>query len=106
MDRLCSLNWFGQKAMVLVSGGNSESPEQKLGKFNNSLGGHMPILIEDILERGHPRDSEWEELVDELNGDPELWEVFAEDRLLDELIRSTDNKIIGELTRESVGLKT
>ena len=66
----------------------------------------MPILIEDILERGHPRDSEWEELVDELNGDPELWEVFAEDRLLDELIRSTENKIIGELTRESVGLKT
>jgi hypothetical protein len=66
----------------------------------------MPILIEDILEREHPRDSEWEELVDELNGDPELWEVFAEDRLLDELIRSTKNKIIGELTRESVGLKT
>ena len=66
----------------------------------------MPILIEDILERQHPRDSEWEELVDELNGDPELWEVFAEDRLLDELIRSTENKIIGELTRESVGLKT
>ncbi|MGB0140948.1 MAG: hypothetical protein ACPGCN_14545 [bacterium] len=66
----------------------------------------MPILIEDILEREHPRDSEWEELVDELNGDPELWEVFAEDRLLDELIRSTENKIIGELTRESVGLKT
>ena len=66
----------------------------------------MPILIEDILEREHPRDSEWEELVDELNGDPELWEVFAEDRLLDELIRSTENKIISELTRESVGLKT
>ena len=66
----------------------------------------MPILIEDILEWEHPRDSEWEELVDELNGDPELWEVFAEDRLLDELIRSTENKIIGELTRESVGLKT
>ena len=66
----------------------------------------MPILIEDILERGHPRDSEWEELVDEQNGDPELWEVIAEDRLLDELIRSTENKIIGELTRESVGLKT
>ena len=66
----------------------------------------MPILIEDILEREHPRDSEWEELVDELNGDPELWEVFAEDRLLDELIRSTKIKIIGELTRESVGLKT
>ena len=66
----------------------------------------MPILIEDILEREHPRDSEWEELVDELNGDQELWEVFAEDRLLDELIRSTENKIIGELTRESVGLKT
>ena len=66
----------------------------------------MPILIEDILEREHPRDSEWEELIDELHGDPELWEVFAEDRLLDELIRSTENKIIGELTRESVGLKT
>ena len=66
----------------------------------------MPILIEDILEREHQRDSEWEELIDELQGDPELWEVFAEDRLLDELIRSTENKIIGELTRESVGLKT
>ena len=26
----------------------------------------MPILIEDILEREHQRDSEWEELVDEL----------------------------------------
>jgi hypothetical protein len=66
----------------------------------------MPILIEEILEREHQRDSEWEELIDELQGDPELWEVFAEDRLLDELIRSTDNKIICELTRESVGLKT
>lgn len=66
----------------------------------------MPILIEDILEREHQRDSEWEELIDELQGDPELWEVFAEDRLLDELIRSTENKIIDELTRESVGLKT
>ena len=66
----------------------------------------MPILIEDILEREHPRDSEWEELIDELQGDPELWEVFAEDRLLDELIRSTENKIIGKLTRESAGLKT
>ena len=66
----------------------------------------MPILIEDILERKHQRDSEWEELIDELNGDPELWYVFAEDRRLDELIRSTENKIICELTRESVGLKT
>jgi hypothetical protein len=66
----------------------------------------MPILIEEILEREHQRDSEWEKLIDELQGDPELWEVFAEDRLLDELIRSTENKIIGELTRESVGLKT
>ena len=66
----------------------------------------MPILIEDILEREHLRDSEWEELIDELNGDPELWYVFAEDRRLDELIRSTENKIICELTRESVGLKT
>ena len=66
----------------------------------------MPILIEEILEREHQRDSEWKELIDELQGDPELWEVFAEDRLLDELIRSTDNKIICELTRESVGLKT
>ena len=66
----------------------------------------MPILIEEILEREHQRDSEWEELIDELQGDPELWEVFAEDRLLDELIRSTENKIIDELTRESVGLKT
>jgi len=66
----------------------------------------MPILIEEILEREHQRDSEWEELIDELQGDPELWEVFAEDRLLDELIRSTENKIIGKLTRESAGLKT
>ena len=66
----------------------------------------MPILIEEILEREHQRDSEWEELIDELQGDPELWEVFAEDQLLDELIRSTENKIIGELTRESAGLKT
>ena len=66
----------------------------------------MPILIEEILEREYQRDSEWEELIDELQGDPELWEVFAEDRLLDELIRSTENKIIDELTRESVGLKT
>ena len=66
----------------------------------------MPILIEEILEREHQRDSEQEELIDELQGDPELWEVFAEDRLLDELIRSTENKIIGELTRESAGLRT
>ena len=32
----------------------------------------MPILIEEILEREHQRDSEWEELIDELHGDPEL----------------------------------
>ena len=66
----------------------------------------MPILIEEILEREHQRDSEWEELIDELHRDPELWDVFAEDRIFDELIRSNENKIIGELTRESVGLKT
>ena len=66
----------------------------------------MPILIEEILEREHQRDSEWEELIDELHGDPELWDIFTEDRLLDELIRSTENKIIGELTCESIGLKT
>ena len=41
----------------------------------------MPILIEDILEREHQRDLEWEELVDELNGDPELWEVLVDDQL-------------------------
>jgi hypothetical protein len=39
----------------------------------------MPFLIEDILDRQHQRDSEWEELVDELNGDPELWEVLVDD---------------------------
>ncbi len=38
----------------------------------------MPFLIEDILDRQHQRDSEWEELVDELNGDPELWEVLVD----------------------------
>ena len=41
----------------------------------------MPFLIEDILEREHQRDLEWEELVDELNGDPELWEVLVDDQL-------------------------
>ncbi len=40
----------------------------------------MPFLIEDILDRQHQRDSEWEELVDELNGDPELWEVLVDDQ--------------------------
>ena len=80
MARLCSLNWLGQKAIVLVSVGNEESPEQKLGKFNNSLGGHMPILIEEILEREHQRDSEWEELIDGLHGDPELWEVYVDNQ--------------------------
>jgi len=39
----------------------------------------MPILIEEILEREHQRDSEWAELLDELNGDPELWEVYVDD---------------------------
>ena len=102
MARLCSLNWLGQKAIVLVSGGNKESPEQKLGKFNNSLGGHMPILIEEILEREHQRDSEWEELIDELHGDPELWEVYVDNQwipLTEEITRST--KAI-----ERVGLPT
>ena len=33
---------------------------QKLGKFNNSLGGHMPITMDEILEQEHQSDSEWE----------------------------------------------
>ena len=52
----------------------------------------MPILIEEILEQEHQRDSEWEELINELHGDPELWDIFAEDRLLDELTRATEEK--------------
>ena len=40
----------------------------------------MPTLIEEILEREHQRDSEWEELIDELHGDPELWEVYVDNQ--------------------------
>ena len=52
----------------------------------------MPILIEEILKQEHQRDSEWEELINELHGDPELWDIFAEDQLRDELTRSTEEK--------------
>jgi len=52
----------------------------------------MPILIEEILEREHQRDSEWEELIDELHGDSELWEVLVDDQwtpLTNEITRPT-----------------
>ena len=52
----------------------------------------MPILIEEILEREHQRDSEWEEVIDELHGDSELWEVLVDDQwtpLTNEITRPT-----------------
>ncbi len=58
----------------------------------------MPILIEDILEREHQCDLEWEELVDELNGDPELWEVLVDDQwapMTNEIMEPT--KAIGQV---------
>ncbi|MBT7205659.1 MAG: hypothetical protein HN867_19605, partial [Deltaproteobacteria bacterium] len=42
--------------------------------------------------REHQRDSEWEELIDELHGDPELWEVYVDNQwipLTEEITRST-----------------
>ena len=51
----------------------------------------MPITIDEILERDRLRvqESEWAELVEELQDDPELQVLFADDWLICEHSRST-----------------
>ena len=63
----------------------------------------MPITIDEILERDRLRvqESEWAELVEELQDDPELQELFADDWLICEYSGSTEYDIIDELIRET-----
>ena len=63
----------------------------------------MPITIDEILERDRLRvqESEWAELVEELQDDPELQELFADDWLVCEYSGSTEYNIIDELIRET-----
>ena len=63
----------------------------------------MPITIDEILERDRLRvqESEWAELVEELQDDPELQELFADDWLVREYSGSTEYNIIDELIRET-----
>ena len=63
----------------------------------------MPITIDEILERDRLRmqESEWAELVEELQNDPELQELFADDWLIHEHSGSTEYNIIDELIRET-----
>ena len=63
----------------------------------------MPITIDEILERDRLRvqESEWAELVEELQDDPELQELFADDWLICEHSGSTKYDIIDELIRET-----
>ncbi len=58
----------------------------------------MPITIDEILERDRLRvqESEWAELVEELQDDPELQELFADDWLICEHSGSTKFDIIDE----------
>ena len=68
----------------------------------------MPITIDEILERDRLRvqESEWAELVEELQDDPELQELFADDWLICEYSGSTEYDIIDELIRETDELTT
>ena len=68
----------------------------------------MPITIDEILERDRLRvqESEWAELVEELQDDPELQELFADDWLICERSVSTRYDIIDELIRETDELTT
>ena len=68
----------------------------------------MPITIDEILERDRLRvqESEWAELVEELQDDPELRELFADDWLICEHSVSTEYDIIDELIRETDELTT
>ena len=63
----------------------------------------MLITIDEILERDRLRvqESEWAELVEELQDDPELQELFADDWLIYEHSGSTEYDIIDELIRET-----
>ena len=63
----------------------------------------MPITIDEILERDRLRvqESEWAELVEELQDDPELQELFTDDWLTCEHSGSTEYDIIDELIRET-----
>ena len=62
----------------------------------------MPITIDEILERDRLRvqESEWAELVEELQDDPELQELFADDWLVCAYYGSIEYNIIDELIRE------
>ncbi|MEL0046777.1 MAG: hypothetical protein VW995_18585 [Deltaproteobacteria bacterium] len=64
----------------------------------------MPILIEEILEREHQRDSEWAELLDELDGDPELWEVYVDDHWIPLSLEILFWKMTEEITKPSSNL--
>ena len=63
----------------------------------------MPITIDEILERDRSRaqESEWAELVEELQNGPKLQEIFADDWLIHEHSGSTKYDIIDELIRET-----
>lgn len=56
-------------------------------------------MIEDILNRDHQRDSDWEKLVDELNGDPELWEVYVDDRWIPLSLEILVRQVTEEITK-------
>jgi hypothetical protein len=38
----------------------------------------MPILIDKISQRDCQAEAEWAELLNELNGNPELWEIYVD----------------------------
>ena len=63
----------------------------------------MPITIDEILERDRLRvqESEWAELVEELQDDPELQELFADDWLVCAYSGSIEYNIIDELILET-----
>ena len=63
----------------------------------------MPITIDEILERDRLRaqESEWAELVEELQNGPKLQELFAHDWLIHEHSGSAEYNIIDELIRQT-----
>ena len=63
----------------------------------------MPITIDEILERDRSRaqESEWAELVEELQNGPKLQEIFADDWLVHEHSGSAEYDIIDELIRQT-----
>ena len=87
----------------------------------------MPITIDEIEEKGKQhkqlltlaekqeisdqargigQQGQWEELVQELRGDPELQEVFEDDQLIAEKLEAAGFDIIQELMRETAEAAT